>query len=421
MPDSTANRNLRWVVCGLLFAATTINYMDRSALGLLEPILKHMLGGDQDPALYNRHYSDIVMCFLVAYGLGFLVVGRILDIIGAKAGYAVSIVVWALASISHAFMHSVAGFGAARFALGLGEAGNIPAALKATADWFPAEERALATGIFNSGTSAASLIAPLIIPWVALRFGWQAAFFTTGTLSLAWLTVWLLFPYKRKPAQALSATSSLDGPQRLSYKSLLCHRGTWNFAFSKAITDPVWWLYLFWLPKYFHEHFAVDMAKLGLPIIVVYAGATAGSIFGGWLAGSFIRCGHSVRNGRRLAMLICALCTVPVVLVPFAHSLWQAIGVLCLATAAHQGWSSNLLSTPSDTFPSSSVGTVVGIGGAVGCAGSTVFTGVVGILWTHHSLLIFFAAGLAYVVTMAAFQWRSPAPIQEEAVSPVTT
>jgi ACS family hexuronate transporter-like MFS transporter len=205
--------------------------------------------------------------------------------------------------------------------------------------------------------------------------------------------------------------STLEKAPRASFKSLLRNRGTWNFAFSKAITDPVWWIYIFWLPKYFNENFQMNMAQIGLPLTIVYVGATVGSIAGGWLAGHFIRRGRSVRSGRRLAMLICALCTVPVMLVPFVHPLWQATGILCLATAAHQGWSANLLSTPSDMFPSSSVGTVVGIGGAVSSASSAVFASVIGILWTNHSLLVFLAAGLVYLLAVAAFQWRDPAPV----------
>ena len=202
-----------------------------------------------------------------------------------------------------------------------------------------------------------------------------------------------------------------------AYKTLLVSPNTWRFALSKGTTDAIWWFYLFWLPKYFNERFHVDMQHLGLPLIIVYIGATCGSIFGGWLAGFYIRRGHSVRMGRRFAMLVCALCVMPVALVPFVHPLWQAIALLCLATAAHQGWSSNLLSTPSDMFPSSSVGTVVGIGGAVGAAGSVLFTFLVGLLWTNYALLIFFACGSVYVITLFAFQWRAPAPLALEQVS----
>jgi MFS transporter, ACS family, hexuronate transporter len=418
MSSPTNRSNLRWVVCGLLFLATTINYMDRSALSLVEPILRHLLGGDQDMAVYNRHYSDIVNCFIFAYGVGFLIAGRVVDRIGVKRGYALSIGLWALASVSHAFARTALGFGLARFALGLGESGNFPSALKATADWFPVEERALATGIFNSGTSAGALIAPLLIPWVAVRFGWQAAFYTTSSLGLLWFIGWLLFPYDRlhpkfgNPAATVSLTAA-----PATYKSLLFNSGTWRFALSKGCTDAVWWFYLFWLPKYFNERFHVDMAHLGLPLIIVYIGATFGSVAGGWLAGFFIRRGYSVRKGRRLAMLLSALCAVPVALVPFVHPLWQAIALLCLATAAHQGWSSNLLSTPSDMFPSSSVGTVVGIGGAVGAAGSVLFTFLVGMLWTNYALLIFLASGSAYLFSLFAFQWRAPAQLATEQVS----
>jgi MFS transporter, ACS family, hexuronate transporter len=408
MTESSKRSNLRWVVCGLLFLATTINYMDRSALSLVEPILKHILGGDQNPALYNQHYSNIVNCFILAYGLGFLVAGRVVDRVGVKMGYALSIGLWALASLSHIFARTPIGFGAARFALGLGESGNFPSALKATADWFPAEERALATGIFNSGTSAGALVAPLLIPYVAVRYGWQSAFITTASMGLLWLIGWLCFPYNRLQPKYGSTGGAVSAPPE-TYKNLLRNSGTWRFAFSKCCTDAIWWFYLFWLPKYFNERFQVDMKHLGLPLIVVYLGATIGSIAGGWLAGFYIRRGHSVRLGRRFAMLVCALCATPVVLVPLVHSLWQAIALLCLATAAHQGWSSNLLSTPSDMFATSSVGTVVGIGGAMGSAGSVVFTFLVGLLWNNHSLLIFLASGSAYLFALFVFQWRAPA------------
>jgi ACS family hexuronate transporter-like MFS transporter len=420
MSSPTNKSNLRWVVCGLLFMATAINYMDRTALGLVEPMLKHILGGDQDIALYNRRYSDIVNCFIFAYGLGFLVAGRVVDRIGVKKGYALSIGVWALASLSHVFARTPFGFGLARFALGIGESGNFPSALKATADWFPAEERALATGIFNSGTSAGAVIAPMMIPWVAVRYGWQAAFYTTSSLGLLWFIGWLLFPYNTLQPRFGSTTNrsaAAAAAPPAAYKSLLFSPNTWRFALSKGTTDAIWWFYLFWLPKYFNERFHVDMQHLGLPLIIVYVGATIGSIFGGWLAGFYIRRGHSVRMGRRFAMLVCALCVMPVALVPFVHPLWQAIALLCLAAAAHQGWSSNLLSTPSDMFPSSSVGTVVGIGGAVGAAGSVLFTFLVGLLWTNYALVIFFAAGSIYVLTLFAFQWRAPAPLAAEQVS----
>ncbi len=418
MPDQPRKSSLRWVVCALLFLVTTVNYMDRSALGLVEPILKHLLGGDVDLALYNRHYSNIVTCFIIAYGLGSLIAGRVIDRVGTKRGLALSIAFWAAASIGHAFARTVTGFGIARFALGLGEAGNFPAALKATADWFPPEERALATGIFNSGTSFASLLGPLLIPFVALRFGWQAAFFTTGGFSLLWLSCWLLFPYNRlqlKYGQPTGPSMQLGQPPAVaSFGSLLKARGTWSFALSKASTDPVWWFYLYWLPKFFHERFQVNMSQIGLPIIVVYVGATVGSIGGGWLAEAAMRRGYSLRAARRFAMMFCACFALGVILVPFVHLLWQAIALLCMATAAHQGFSSNLLSTPSDNFPSSSVATVAGIGAAVSSIASGLAITLIGILWTHYSLLIFFIAGFAYLFTMLAFQRKVPGSSLDE-------
>ena len=408
MPHQPRKSSLRWVVCALLFLVTTVNYMDRSALGLVEPILKHLLGGDVDVVLYNRHYSNIVTCFIVAYGLGSLIAGRVIDRVGTKMGLALSITFWAAASIGHAFARTVMGFGIARFALGLGEAGNFPAALKATADWFPPEERALATGIFNSGTSFASLLGPLLIPFVALRFGWQAAFFTTGGFSLLWLTCWLLFPYNRLQLKygqsSVTSTQLQQAPAMATFGSLLKARGTWSFALSKAATDPVWWFYLYWLPKFFHERFQINMSQIGLPIIIVYVGATVGSIGGGWLAEVAMRRGQSLRSARRFAMMFCACCALGVILVPFVHLLWQAIALLCMATAAHQGFSSNLLSTPSDNFPSGSVATVAGIGAAVSSIASGLAITLVGVLWTHYSLLIFFIAGFAYLFTMVAFQ-----------------
>ena len=246
-----------------------------------------------------------------------------IDRIGVKKGYASSIAVWALASLSHVFARSPLGFGLARFALGIGESGNFPSALKATADWFPAEERALATGIFNSGTSAGAVIAPMMIPWVAVRYGWQAAFYTTSSLGLLWFIGWLLFPYNRlqpKYGSTTSRSTASAAAPTAAYKSLLVSPNTWRFALSKGTTDAIWWFYLFWLPKYFNERFHVDMLHLGLPLIIVYVGATIGSILGGWLAGFYIRRGHSVRMGRRFAMLVCALCVMPVALVPFCSS-----------------------------------------------------------------------------------------------------
>jgi ACS family hexuronate transporter-like MFS transporter len=259
----------------------------------------------------------------------------------------------------------------------------------------------------------------LLIPFVAIRFGWQAAFFTTGSFSMLWLVCWLLFPYNRlrlKYGQAAAALAETGiAPKQASFKSLLGNWNTWSFALSKASTDPVWWFYLYWLPKFFHERFGVNMAQIGLPIIIVYVGATAGSIGGGWLSEISMRRGRTLRSARRFAMSVCACFALVVILVPFAHQLWQAIALLCIATAAHQGFSSNLLSTPSDNFPSTSVASVAGIGAAVSSIGSGLAITMIGILWTHYSLLIFFIAGFAYWFTMLAFQRKATTSAPDEA------
>ena len=406
--------NVRWVVCGLLFLATTINYMDRSVFSLIEPILKTLpfMGYNAaDPAVYNHHFSTILAYFQVAYALGFLTAGRIIDRVGTKIGYALAIFVWACASMSHALVGSVAGFCLARFMLGLGESGNFPAAIKAITEWFPTRERAYATGLFNSGANVAALIAPLLIPWVTYRYGWHAAFLCTGSMGLLWLMAWLLFPYNKLRRGSSLSQERLALPvtrhEGQLLRLLLTHRGTWAFGVGKMLTDPIWWFYLFFLPKYFNERFGLDMRHIGLPLVLIYLGSSAGSVAGGWLSGFRMSRGHSVNDGRKFAMLVCALGALPVMLVPLANE-WQAIALLALATAAHQGWSANLFSTPTDMFPSTSVSTIIGIGGTMGAIGGAVFTLIVGWLWISHPMLIFFIGGTSYVIALGIFQLLVP-------------
>jgi ACS family hexuronate transporter-like MFS transporter len=413
--------NVRWFVCGLLFLATTINYMDRSALALVEPLLHLPFMGwvpgvaPQFQVAYHLNYAHIVECFMVAYGVGFLFAGRIIDKLGTKTGYALAILVWGCASISHSIVTTVIGFCIARILLGLGESGNFPAAIKAVTEWFPSDERALATGLFNSGSNAAFFIAPILIAAVTSHWGWHAAFITTGSMGLIWCVIWIIFPYNKlrrgaTQTQADLAPVTQGGPL---YSILLKHRGFWAFCIGKGLTDPIWWFYLFYLPMFLHDNYGLDLNQAKYPLIVIYTAATVGSIAGGWLSGFRMNRGHSVNSGRKFALLVCALCVLPIMLVPHMrvispHNAWPAIALFCLATAAHQGWSANLFSTPTDMFPSTSVSTVVGLGGAAGAAGGAVFTWIVSHLFSLHPLVIFTLAGFAYVTALVIFQILVP-------------
>src|ERR1700761_4149769 len=398
-PDKS---NIRWAVCFLLFLATTINYMDRSVFSLIEPLL-HLDFMGWVPGLdhahqtaYDINYGRVLIAFQIAYGVGFLFAGRIIDKLGTKKGYALAILLWGCASISTSLVSSVVGFMICRALLGLGESGNFPAAIKATTEWFPSEERALATGLFNSGSNASAFIAPILIAAVTLRWGWHAAFICTGSMGLVWLVLWLLFPYNRLRRGATQTQIDLapvtqGGPL---YSILLRHRGFWAFFIAKGITDPIWWFYLFYLPKFLNDNYNLDLNHVKYPLIVIYTAASFGSIAGGWLSGFRMKHGHSVNSGRKFALLVCALAVVPILLVPRMHQMfptnpWPAIALFSLAAAAHQGWSANLFSTPTDMFPSTAISTVVGIGGAAGAGGGALFTMVVSHYFSLHPLIIF--------------------------------
>ena len=422
------SNNIRWFVCALLFAATTINYMDRSALALVEPLLHLPFMGwipGVAPAFqtaYHLNYSNIIICFQIAYGLGFLFAGRIIDKLGTKTGYALTILIWGCASLSHSIVGSVIGFCIARAFLGIGESGNFPAAIKATTEWFPTEERALATGIFNSGTNASFFIAPILIAAVtSSHFGWHAAFICTGSMGLLWCIVWMIFPYDRlrkgsTQTQAnltadLASYSSSGGT--LPYSTLFHRRGFCAFSIAKALTDPIWWFYLFYLPMFLHDNYGLDLNHAKWPLVFIYSVSSVGSIGAGWLSGFLIKCGHSVNTGRKLALLICALLVVPILFVPYFGTIfptnpWPAICLFALAAAAHQGWSANLCATPSDMFPSTSISTVVGIGGAVGAGGGAIFTWLVGHYFALHAIFIFSMAAFAYVFALVIFQILVP-------------
>ncbi len=420
----TPQSKMRWVVCSLLFLATTINYMDRSVLSLIEPLLHLPFMGwvsgvdSQYQSAYHLNYGHIVECFQIAYAIGFLVAAPFIDKLGTKVGYAVAISIWALSSLSHSLVHSVLGFCIARIFLGLGESGNFPAAIKATSEWFSSEDRALAVGVFNSGANAAFFIAPAIIPLVTIRFGWRAAFICTSMMGIVWLILWMLFPYNRLRRNLSTTQANLQQvvPNVTGialYRILFRNRGLYAFSIAKGLTDPVWWFYLFYLPMFLNDNYGLSLSQAYWPIVLVYAVSSVGSFLGGGLSGYHMKRGHTVNTGRKRALLIAALCVLPIMLVPhmhvlFPHNAWPAVGLFALAAAAHQGWSANLFTTPTDMFPSTSVSTVVGIGGAAGSVGGALFTVLVSHLLSLHPLIIFTLAGLSYSVSLLIFQLLVP-------------
>src|SRR5215204_3794616 len=401
----------RWVICALLFFATTVNYVDRLVFGILGPELQKTFGWTA------RDYTDIVFWFEVAYAIGLLGAGRVLDAIGTRIGYAASLTFWSMASILHAFMGSIAGFSVARFLLGLGEAGNFPAAIKTVAEWFPKKERALATGIFNSGTNIGALVTPLVVPWITLTWGWRAAFIVTGAIGFMWLIAWWTL-YRRPEEHKSISKSELDYIQsdppdpvvKVPWARLLPHRQTWAFAVGKFMTDPIWWVYLFWLPDFLHKRHGLSLKDFGLPLVVVYLLADIGSIGGGWLSSSLIKRGWTINAGRKLAMLICALAVVPIVFAAQTSNLWVAVILIGVAAAAHQGWSCNLFTTTSDMFPRYAIGSVVGIGGMAGAIGGMMIARLVGEILerTGSYVPIFIIAASAYLAALLVFHLLSP-------------
>ena len=401
----------RWRVCAMLLAATTINYIDRQVLGVLAPFLQDEIGWSE------IQFGYIVMAFQGAYAIGLLCAGALIDRFGTRIGYALAISVWSLAAMGHALAASVAGFVVARFMLGLGEAGNFPAAIKTVAEWFPRRERAFAVGIFNAGSNIGAIVAPLMVPIVAAAWGWQAAFLCTGVLSAAWLVTWLVFYRTPDQHPKLSAAELAhirsDPPEpavKVPWLQLLRHRQAWAFVAAKFITDPVWWLVLFWLGKFLASEYELSLAKIGLPMIVVYLMADVGSVAGGWLAGRFMRLGWSANRARKSAMLVCALCVAPVILVTQVDNLWLAVGLIGLAMAGHQGWSANVLTLPSDMFPRQTVASVVGIGGFAGAFGGMGMSYFAGsqLQSTGSYGTIFLIAGSAYLVALLCVHLLAP-------------
>jgi len=427
----------RWVICALLFLAATINYIDRQVLGILKPTLQAEFGWSE------IDYADIVFAFQLAYAVGLLLAGRIIDRLGAKTGFTVFIVVWSLAAIAHAeaplfggaaaaalaviglhYSASVAGFMFARFALGLGEGGNFPAAIKVVAEWFPKRERALSTGIFNSGTNVGAIVTPLVVPWITLTWGWYWAFIATGAIGFFWLVLWQPL-YGRpethprvKPSElALIRSDPPEPTVNIPWAQLLRYRQTWAFAIGKFMTDPIWWLYLFWIPDFLNRNHGIDLKTVGPPLVAIYLIADVGSIAGGWLSSSLIKRGWSINAGRKTAMLVCALAVTPIAFAANANSLWLAVALVGLAAAAHQGWSANIFTLTSDTFPRQAVGSVVGIGGMAGAVGGMLIAKLTGyILDASGSYVpVFLIAASTYLVALLIIHLLlpklEPAPI----------
>ena len=411
--------NYRWVICALLFFATTINYIDRQVIGLLKPTL------ETEFSWTESDYANIVMVFAGCYALGYIIFGSFIDRIGTKLGYSISVIVWSIAAMLHALVRSTFGFGAVRGLLGLAEAGNFPAAVKAVAEWFPKKERALATGIFNSGTSIGAVAAPILVPWILGAYGWQEAFLITGAIGFIWLVFWWLLyeiPSRQKkltPSEFAyihsdNEPATAENAAPIKWSRLLTVKQTWVFIVGKLLTDPIWWFFLFWLPSYFSTTFNLDLKKPSLHLAIVYTATTFGSIGGGYLSSYLIKRGWPVLKARKATLLIVAFAVLPIILARYATDIWVAVGIISLATAAHQAWSANIFTIVSDIVPKRAVSTVVGIGGMSGSIGSTLFPLLVGSLLDYYKAagnigagynILFIICGLAYLVAWLIIHW----------------
>jgi MFS transporter, ACS family, hexuronate transporter len=401
----------RWIICALLLLGTTKNYMDRQILGVLKTTLQHNLGWNE------IDYANLVFAFQAAYAIGMLLVGRLIDRLGTRVGYALAMIFWSIASMGHAIGRTLSDFVLARFALGFGESGVFPASIKSVAEWFPPKERALATGIFNAGTNIGAIITPLIIPWITIHWGWRAGFVFTGALGFLWVGLWLLL-YRKPEEHPRVSPAELEyirsGPPestaRIKWLCLLPHWQTWAFVAGKFLIDPIWWFYLFWAPDFLQRKHGLSLLQIGVPIMVIYVISDAGSVVGGWFSSQLIRRGRTVNAARKIAMLVCALSAVPVIYASRAQGLWPAVLLIGLAAAAHQGFSCNLFTLTSDMFPSRAVASVVGIGGMAGAIGGMLIAKIVGYVlqWTGSYRIPFLIAGLAYIIALGFIHLLAP-------------
>jgi len=413
----------RWTICALMFFATTINYLDRQVIGILKPFLESDLG------IGEAEYGYIITAFTVAYAGGLLLAGRLIDWLGTKIGYAFSLLGWSIAAAAHALATTPFGFGIARAFLGVFEAGNFPSAIKTTAEWFPKKERALATGIFNSGANIGAVFAPLLVPLIAKNMGWQWAFILTGAFGLIWLVFWFIYyevPEKQKRLSAeehayILSDNEKEDKSQVSWLKLLRYRQTWAFFIGKFLTDPIWWFYLYWIPSWLAKVQGVDtkqFSRFGLPLAVIYTATTLGSISGGWMSSAFIKRGWKVYRARATTMLFFAFLVVPVIFIQFGSvSFWGAVALISLAASSHQAWSANIFTTVSDMFPKKAVGSVTGIGGMAGAAGGALFAAFIGNLLSYFEkqghiktgyTVLFTIAGSAYLLAWILMKLITP-------------
>ena len=401
----------RWVVVALLFTAMVINYVDRQALGLLKADLTTEFGWSE------TDYADLVFWFQCAYAVSYLAWGRIIDRIGARFGFGIAFTIWQVGHMATAAAGSFGGFIASRVVLGLGEGGAFPAGIKAVAEWFPKKERAFATGLFNAGTNIGAIVTPLLIPALTLAFGWQMTFIITGLMGLIWLPIWLLV-YRRPREHAKVSAAELahiesdpaDPAEKIAWTKLLGYRETWAYAIGKFLIDPIWWMFLFWLPDFLGKRHGLDLKTFGPPLVAIYLLSDVGSVGGGWLSSRFMKMGWSINRARKTTMLICALLAVPVAFAAFASNLWVAVLIIGVATAAHQGFSANLYTLPSDVFPRSAVGSVIGIGGMLGAVGGMVFSKYIGAVLEDLGTYtpIFVIAASAYLLALLVVHILTP-------------
>ena len=401
----------RWVIVGLLFLAMVINYVDRQTIGLLKADLSKEFGWDE------THYADLVFYFQLAYAVAYLAWGKIMDRIGARWGFGIAFLIWQTAHIAHALAKGFGGFAIARMGLGIGEAGGFPGGIKAVAEWFPKNERALATGIFNAGTNIGAIVTPLVVPGIVLAFGWQMAFIVTGVAGLVWLPLWLIV-YRRPREQKNLGAAELahieqdpaDPVEKIGWAKLLTKKETWAFALGKFLIDPIWWMFLFWLPDFLGKRYHLDLKTFGPPLIAIYLMSDVGSVAGGWLSSRLMKAGWSINKSRKTTMLVCALLATPVIFAANVTGLWTAVLIIGVATAAHQGFSANLYTLPSDVFPRGAVGSVVGIGGMLGAVGGMVFSKYIGQVLDKIGTYtpIFIVAGSAYLVALLVIHILMP-------------